>query len=73
MVEKIINQLTDYSDQELELIVKKAYAIREERRNIKIKELKENFFKAWEELEKMGVDIYSSDEELLTLDNIEFG
>ena len=73
MVEKIINQLADCSDQELDLIVKKAYAVREERRNIKIKELKENFYKAWEELEKMGIDIYTNDDEIVTIDNISFG
>ena len=72
MVEKIINQLVDCSDQELDLIARKAYAVREERRNIKIKELKENFFKAWEALEKMGVDIYV-DDEIVILDNISFG
>ena len=72
MVEKIINQLSDCSDQELDLIARKAYAVREERRNIKIKELKENFFKAWEALEKMGVDIYV-DDEIVILDNISFG
>lgn len=73
MVEKIINQLADYSDQELELITRKAYAIREERRNAKIEKLKENFFKAWEELEKMGIDIYVNDDEIVVLDNISFG
>lgn len=73
MVEKIINQLADCSNQELELIARKAYAIREERRNAKIEELKKNFFKAWEELEKMGVDIYVNDDEIVVLDNISFG
>ncbi len=71
MIEKIIDQLTDCSDQELDIVAKKAYAIREERRNIKIKELEENFFKAWKELEKMGVDIYYNDE-ILDYDNIEY-
>ena len=72
MVEKIINQLADCSDQELDLIVKEADAVREKRRSIKIKELKENFLKAWEELEKMGVDVYVKDEEILILDDISF-
>lgn len=73
MVEEIINQLADCSDQELDLIVKKACAVKEERRNIKVKELKENFFKAWEALEKMGIDIYVNDDEIVVLDNISFG
>ena len=73
MVEKIINQLAECSDQELDLIARKAYAVREERRNAKIGELKENFFKAWRELEKMGVDIYVNDDEIVVLDNISFG
>lgn len=72
MVEKIINQLADFSDQELNIIVEKAYAIREERRNAKIKELKKNFDEAWQELEKMGVCIYSNNDELLSLDDICF-
>ena len=71
MVEKIINQLAGCSDQELDIVARKAYAIREERRNIKIKELEENFFKAWKELEKMGVDIYWNGE-ILNYDNIEY-
>lgn len=73
MVEKIIDQLADCSDQELNLIANKVYAIREERRNAKIEELKKNFFKAWEELEKMGIDVYVNDDEIVVLDDISFG
>jgi hypothetical protein len=72
MVEKILNQLANCSEEELTLISKKACVIMLNRRHEKIEELKENFFKAWKELEAMGVDIYSKDDELLYLNDITF-
>jgi uncharacterized protein YaaN involved in tellurite resistance len=72
MVEKILNQLANCSEEELNLISKKAYAIMLNRLHEKIEELKENFFKAWKELEKMGVDIYSKEDGLLHLNDITF-
>ena len=72
MTEKIINELTSYSDEELKLIAEKVAIIRSNRRHEKIEELKENFVKAWKELEKMGVCICSQDDVYICLDDITF-
>ena len=62
-LERIIGQLADFDEQELDIIVKKINKEREERRQAKIKKLIENFEKAWEDLINAGIDICYYDED----------
>lgn len=62
-LERIIDQLADFDEQELNFIVEKIYLERQEKRKARINKLIENFKEAWEELSKEGVGIYYSDEE----------
>ena len=63
----------EYCDPNIELL--KAYAyendwiVNEEQRNF----LQVLMYSKWEELEKMGIDIYTNDDEIVTIDNISFG
>lgn len=54
---EVMNNLINFSEQELDTISKKIYRIRADRRTAKLNELKTNFEKAWYDLEKEGVDI----------------
>ena len=62
-LERIIDQLADFDENELDFIVDKIYLERQEKRKVKINKLIENFKKTWEELSREGVGIYYSDEE----------
>lgn len=69
----IMNSLIGFSNQDLDSITSKIFVIKEERRKARYNELKENFEKAWRDLEKEGIEIcYSCDGEPLQLDQIEF-
>ena len=72
-----INELDNLSEQELDIIAKRIYAIRNERRHTRVESLIKRFKDAWYELEKEGVTIccnncYESDAEMLDLDSIVF-
>lgn len=75
-MERIIGQLADFDEQELDIIVKKINIEREDRRQAKINRLIENFRKAWIDLSTAGVDIcYCEDIDEscpLNIDNFEF-
>ena len=71
-MERIINQLADFDENELDFIVEKIYLERQEKRKTKINKLIENFRKAWEELTKEGVGIYYSDEEFCEEHSLDF-
>lgn len=62
-MERIINQLADFDENELNFIIEKICLERQKKRKAKINNLIENFRKAWEELAREGVGIYYSDEE----------
>ena len=75
-LERIIGQLADFDEQELDTIVKKINKEREDRHQAKINRLIENFRKAWIDLSKAGIDIYYTEdiceECSLNIDNLEF-
>ena len=73
-LERIIGQLADFDEQELDIIVKKINKEREERHQAKINKLIENFKRAWEELLEAGVDIcyYGENDEGCYLDTDNF-
>lgn len=56
-LDRIINQLADFDENELNFIVEKICLEREKKRKAKIDNLIENFRKAWEELTREGVVI----------------
>lgn len=75
-LERIIGQLADFDEQELDAIVMKINKERAERKQAKVNKLVENFRKAWIDLSNVGLDIYYNEdiceEDPLNLDNIEF-
>lgn len=75
-LERIIGQLADFDEQDLDIIVTKINKERAERKQAKINKLIENFRKAWIDLSNVGLDIYYNEdicEECpLNLDSIEF-
>lgn len=74
-LERIIGQLAEFDEQELDIIVKKINKEREERHQAKINNLIENFRKAWTDLSNAGIDIYYSYEDLecpLDINNFDF-
>lgn len=75
-LERIIGQLADFDEQELDIIVKRINKEREERHQAKIYKLIENFRKAWIDLSREEIVIcYSEDIEKgcsLNIDNFEF-
>ncbi len=75
-LDRIIGQLAEFDEQELDIIVKKINTERLERKQAKINKLIENFKRAWKDLSDAGIDIYSTediDEECsLDINNLEF-
>lgn len=75
-LDRIIGQLAEFDEQELDIIVKKINKEREERHQAKINKLIENFRKAWKELSDAGIDIYTTEdiceECSLDINNLEF-
>lgn len=55
---KVMNNLINFSEQELDDISKKIYRIRADRRTAKFNELKTKFGKAWPDLENEGFNVY---------------
>lgn len=59
-LERIIGQLADFDEQELNFI-EKICLERQKKREAKVHKLIENFKNAWDDLLDAGVDIYYSD------------
>lgn len=74
-LERIISQLADFDEQELNFIIEKICLERQERKEAKVNKLIENFKKAWDDLLDAGVDIYyydNHDEWSLDVDSFHF-
>jgi len=56
-LERIIGQLADFDENELNFIVEKICLERQKKRKAKIGALIENFKRAWKDLSDAGVDI----------------
>lgn len=63
-VKKIIGQLADFNEQELDIIAKEISGEKIERRKKKFYELRDNFFDTARELEKLGYCLYWGDDRI---------
>lgn len=64
-IEEIIKELPNMTDKDLDILIKTAHRIQEEKRIAKLNELKTNFEKAWFDLTNAGIQIIINDEPVL--------